>query len=137
VPLITFFEDILEGMGIDDPFEQPAFFIQGHHSISPDICANRNVSSSSFIVSQRQTEYEQSCRRRDSEADLSNLLIMALKSINLASLRRSSCGLHKKGYLLPSDPWKTNFFGFCSEGITSTLSSMPESPRSAHSRLQG
>ena len=50
---------------------------------------------------------------------------MALKSINRASLRKSSCGLHRNGYFLPSEPWKTSFFGRWRDGITSIRSSMP------------
>jgi hypothetical protein len=70
-------------------------------------------------------DHSHNCLRLDSEADLSNLLIIALKSINLASFRKSSCGLHKKGYFFPSLPWKTNFLGRCNEGMISTRSSIP------------
>jgi hypothetical protein len=70
-------------------------------------------------------DHSHNCLRLDSEADLSNLLIIALKSINLASFRKSSCGLHKKGYFFPSLPWNTNFLGRCNEGMISTLSSIP------------
>lgn len=64
------------------------------------------------------------CRRRDSDAELRNLLIIELKSISLASLRRSSCGLHKKVYRFPSEPLKTSFLGCCSDGMISTRSLM-------------
>ena len=73
----------------------------------------------------KRDDHSHNCLRLDSEADLRSLLIIALKSINLASFRKSSCGLHKKGYFFPSLPWKTNFLGRCNDGMISTLSSIP------------
>lgn len=56
-----------------------------------------------------------SFRLRASESFLRSLMIIALNSINRASLRRSSFGLHKKLYRWPSLPRIVIFRGFCNE----------------------
>lgn len=48
---------------------------------------------------------------------------MELRSMTRASFLKSSCGLQRKGYALPSLPMKTSFFGLWSDGMTSTRSS--------------
>ena len=105
-------------MRIADPFDQSTFFIQRRNCVCPDICLS--MACHSRIRSH-------SCLRLDSEALFNNLFIIVLKSISRASFRRSSCGLHKNGYLLPSLPRRTSFFGRCKEGITSIRSSIPGS----------
>ena len=67
--------------------------------------------------------------------------MILLNSISLASLRRSSFGLTRKGYRTPSVPRTVIFLGFCIEFMTSTSSSkatiskFTRSARTLQSRL--
>lgn len=65
-------------------------------------------------------------RLRASESFLSNLTSMDSNSIILASLRRSSLGLHKKGYWRPSSPITVSLRGFCNDAMIWIASSKPE-----------
>ena len=63
-----------------------------------------------------------SCLLRDSEFAFSSLLMMALKSINRASFRRSSLGLPRNMYVCPFDPRIVILRGFASERMISISS---------------
>ena len=94
------------------------------HSSIP--CSSFSGTTEYVRISPRQPPKQggvQSCRRLDSTFFLSNLLMILLKSMSRASLRRSSFGLTRNGYFTPSVPRTMIFLGFCIEFMTSTSSS--------------
>ena len=70
--------------------------------------------------------HSRSRRLRDSEFDFRYLLRMENRSINRASLRRSSLGFPKNAYIWPSEPWIVIFFGCAKEDMTSISSKNSE-----------
>jgi hypothetical protein len=80
MPSVTLFKDAFERVRVADPLEQAALFVQRYDGVGTDICPSAS-----------QLEFGlHSCRRRDSEALFNSLLIIILKSMRRASLRKSS-----------------------------------------------
>lgn len=108
---------------IRNPLEQTAFLVQRHDTVCADICDSILRRSAQTMT---QIFHVRSCLRRDSEFFFKSLLMMALKSISRASLRRSSFGFAIIVCRCPLDDTMVMRRGLASDFMISTSSSMPE-----------